>query len=153
MKSKNPFNRNRAEQMGDDTWRYYVKTSSLDLLSEKPLIFEGSRGCGKTMFFVCNSWKERVLEFESKAENLESLFGTNNFVGFYYKVDGKFVGRNLSGKGIEDWIWQSIFNTYFNIIIGKEIISFIETCLHKKIVTQSQISDLLGALQIVVLVS
>ena len=131
MRSRNPFNRNRAEQMGETTWKYYVKEPFGDLLSEKPLIFEGSRGCGKTMFYLCNSWKEQFAEYEANGQSVASLFSSNSFIGFYYKVDGKFVGKNLSGKGIEEWEWQSIFNTYFNIILAKEIFFFIKHCLDK----------------------
>ncbi len=143
MNAKNPFNRNRAEQMGDANWKYYVKTGSTELLSEKPLIFEGSRGCGKTMFFLCNSWKEKFLETEANGQPLNTLFVDGNILGFYYKVDGKFVGRNLFGKGIEEWVWQSIFNTYFNIMIAKEILAFLEYCLDKGEIEAVHLTNLL----------
>jgi len=143
MISKNPFNRNRAEQMGDANWKYYVKTGSTELLSEKPLIFEGSRGCGKTMFFLCNSWKEKFLEAEANKQDLKALFRDGNILGFYYKVDGKFVGRNLFGKGIEEWVWQSIFNTYFNIMIAKEILAFLEYCINRNVISEDHIKNLL----------
>lgn len=143
MSSKNPFNRNRAEQMGDETWKYYVKTSSSDLLSEKPLIFEGSRGCGKTMFFLCNSWREKFLELEADGCSLSQLFDTDSLVGFYYKVDGKFVGRNLSGKGVEDWVWQTVFNTYFNAVIAKEVFAFIDQCISQNLLIENDVQSLL----------
>lgn len=143
MKARNPFNRNRAEQMGEATWKYYVKDPFNDLLSEKPLIFEGSRGCGKTMFFLCNSWKERFAEYEAQGLDVRDLFQNKSFVGFYYKVDGKFVGKNLSGKGIEEWEWQSVFNTYFNIIIAKEIFGFVKHCTSKNYISESEVASLI----------
>lgn len=142
MKAKNPFNRNRAEQMGDATWKYYVKTSSSDLLADKPLIFEGSRGCGKTMFFLCNSWKEKFLEMQDEGQEIDKLLSTV-IIGFYYKVDGKFVGRNLFGKGVEEWVWQSIFNTYFNIIIAKEVLNFVEFCIKHHVIKLEDTKNLL----------
>jgi hypothetical protein len=144
MISKNPFNKNRAEQMGDETWRYFVKDPFNNLLTEKPLIFEGSRGSGKTMFYMCNSWKERFSEFEAGRRNLRDLFKEDGIVGFYYKVDGKFVGKNLSGKGVEEWEWQSVFNTYFNIIVVKEIYKFTKTCIEKGLITVEEITNFLN---------
>lgn len=129
--------------MGDATWKYYVKTTSSELLSEKPLIFEGSRGCGKTMFFLCNSWKERILELEDQKKPIHEIFSSAGLIGFYYKVDGKFVGRNLMGKGVEEWVWQSVFNTYFNIIICKEIIAFVSACIDRELVSEMEIQDAL----------
>ncbi len=144
MSSRNPFNRNRAEQMGEATWKYFVREPFTDLLSEKPLIFEGSRGCGKTMFFVCNSWKERVAEMEAEGLRVPDLFSKDSFLGFYYKVDGKFVGKNLAGKGVEDWVWQSVFNTYFNVIICKEILEFIQFVQASDFVKSTQLLPLLS---------
>ncbi len=138
---QNPFNRNRAEQMGETSWKYFVREPFSNLLSEKPLIFEGSRGCGKTMFFLCNSWKEVFSEYETNKQDINELFGSDKFIAFYYKVDGKFVGKNLTGKGVEDWEWQTVFNTYFNVIITKEIFSFLNHCIVKGYIQTSDISE------------
>ena len=129
--------------MGETTWKYYVNEPFNDLLSEKPLIFEGSRGCGKTMFYLCNSWRERFSEFEAQGLDIKEFFKPKSLIGFYYKVDGKFVGKNLSGKGIEEWEWQSVFNTYFNIIIAKEIFGFVKHCTSKNYISESEVGKLL----------
>ncbi|QEC69736.1 hypothetical protein FRZ67_21440 [Panacibacter ginsenosidivorans] len=128
--------------MGEDTWRYFVKEPFTDLLSEKPLIFEGSRGCGKTMFFLCNSWKEKFAEYETQGINVTEIFSKTGLIGFYYKVDGKFVGKNLSKKGVEEWEWQSVFNTYFNIIICKDVLNFLSHCIDRGYIAKDEISTL-----------
>ena len=122
MQFINPFSKIRTEQMGSSVWKYFVEPAK-DYIGDKPLIFEGSRGTGKTMFFMCNSWIEKVEEAKSKGINLEEYLKINKHLGFYYKVDGRFV-KSLSKKNIEDWVWTGIFNTYFNSIISKELINF-----------------------------
>ena len=70
---KNPFSKYRAEQMGASAWKYFVEPTS-NHIGSKPLIFEGSRGTGKTMFFKCNSWGEKFLEAKSNESYFLSKF-------------------------------------------------------------------------------
>lgn len=137
----NPFGRYRAEQMGESSWKYYVSPDD-NLLSETPLIFEGSRGTGKTMFLLCNSWREKFAELNYNTDEILYLFSKNSFIGFYHIIDGRFVGNNLSGKGIENDKWISVFNTYFNIIIAKEILLFLQKCIELNIITSNIIEEL-----------
>lgn len=139
--TQNPFGKNRAEQMGEDSWKYYVSPEE-NLLSERPLIFEGSRGTGKTMFLLCNSWREKFSESNFNNDEIKKLFTKKSFVGIYYKIDGRFVGNNLKGKGIEEEKWISIFNTYFNTIVSKEIYEFIGKCLSQGIINHSDLLNL-----------
>lgn len=141
MQTVNPFGKNRAEQMGEDSWRYYVSPEE-NLLSERPLIFEGSRGTGKTMFLLCNSWREKFSEFKFDNSQIVKLFTKDNFVGIYYKVDGRFVGNNLSNKGIVDEKWISVFNTYFNIVVSKEIFEFLNKCIELNIINVELLNQL-----------
>lgn len=134
---KNPFSKIRAEQMGDSAWRYFVEPIK-DYIGEKPLIFEGSRGTGKTMFFRCNSWKEKFSEAKSNGVTLKNFILREKHLGFYYKADGRFV-KSLDKKNVEDSIWIGIFNTYFNIIIGKEIIILIDSLLKDELLNREAI--------------
>ena len=77
----NPFKDNRAEQMRD-LWKYYVPFPGLDS-SGKPLVVEGGRGSGKTMFFRCNSWRQKVLEYNKNSVSLKQLIEKEEFIGFY----------------------------------------------------------------------
>ncbi len=139
--TSNPFGRNRAEQMGETSWKYYVSPSE-NLLTETPLIFEGSRGTGKTMFMLCNSWREKFSECNENQSDIYQLFSKDNIVGFYYKTDGRFVGSNLEGKGIDDQTWVSIFNTYFNVVISKEIFYFLKRCIELRIIAKESLFKL-----------
>ncbi len=127
--------------MGEDSWKYFVSPEE-NLLSERPLIFEGSRGTGKTMFLLCNSWREKFSEYNFDCDKISTLFSKNSFVGIYYKVDGRFVGNNLNGKGVDPLKWISIFNTYFNIVVVKEVYEFINKCIELKIIENSLLQKL-----------
>lgn len=134
---KNPFSKIRAEQMGDSAWKYFVEPNK-DYIGNKPLIFEGSRGTGKTMFFKCNSWEEKLSESKSIGLTLQQFIIANSHIGFYYKADGRFV-KSLDKKNIEESIWTGIFNTYFNVIISKDIIVFIGKLLKENLINIDEI--------------
>ncbi|MGG9964490.1 hypothetical protein [Ferruginibacter sp. SUN106] len=136
---RNPFSKIRTEQMGDSAWKYFVEPSK-EYIGDKPLIFEGSRGTGKTMFFKCNSWKEKLEEAKSKGEAVSEFIAKTNHFGFYYKVDGRFI-KSLTGKKIDDTIWIGIFNTYFNVVIAKEIIAFFQFLIQENIISEEILHD------------
>lgn len=139
----NPFRAYRTEQL-EGIWRFYVKEPFDKLLGPKPLIFEGGRGSGKTMFFACNSWRERFREIESMSENPRALFSSakdpNYFVGIYYRADAPFIG-SFYGKSIDDDIWRSLFATYFNVVICREIFLFLKECINRELLFESQLTD------------
>lgn len=116
----NPFKENRTEQM-KDLWKYYVPFSGLDGAG-KPLVIEGGRGSGKTMFFQCNSWRQKVLEYQKTNKPIANILDGEDFVGIYYRVDTTFVS---SMQEREEDNWGAIFETYIGISILKEILDLI----------------------------
>lgn len=116
----NPFKENRTEQM-KDLWKYYVPFPGLDGAG-KPLVVEGGRGSGKTMFFQCNSWRQKILEYQKNSKPIDSILDIEDFVGIYYRVDTTFVS---SMREREEENWGAIFETYLGICILKEILDFI----------------------------
>lgn len=134
----NPFSKFRTEYMGDSAWRFFVKDPFKEYVGEKPLIFEGSRGTGKTMFFLCNSWKQRFQEAKSSGASFKEFLTSIKHIGFYYKVDTRFV-KSMDKKNIEEAIWIGIFNTYFNVVISKEIIVFFSQLIEEGIISYESI--------------
>lgn len=118
----NPFKENRTEQM-KDLWKYYVPFPGLDGAG-KPLVVEGGRGSGKTMFFQCNSWRQKILEFQKNSKPITNILDSEDFVGIYYRVDTTFVS---SMREREEENWGAIFETYLGICILKEILDLICT--------------------------
>lgn len=78
----NPFKDNRTEQMRD-LWKYYVPFPGLDG-SAKPIVVEGGRGSGKTMFFQCNSWRQILSQLRKNGKATSALFDEHDFVGIYH---------------------------------------------------------------------
>lgn len=129
----NPFKENRTEQMRD-LWKYYVPFPGLDSAG-KPLVVEGGRGSGKTMFFQCNSWRQKILEFQKNDKPITDLLNNEDFVGIYYRVDTTFVSSMRERK---EGNWGAIFETYLGICVLKEILDLI--CTLNKIMNLSESS-------------
>jgi len=116
----NPFKENRTEQMRD-LWKYYVPFPGMDGTG-KPLVVQGGRGSGKTMFFQCNSWRQVLSENRNTPVNSLDYLAEKGFVGIYYRVDTTFVS---SMRSKEESNWAAIFETYLSICILKEILDFL----------------------------
>lgn len=114
MTSSNPFVPNRAEQMGDVIYEYFVADGLEDLLSTKPLIVEGGRGCGKTMFFLYHSYWSKKHEYLDKGLSLKDLLSKEPLIGIYYRADSSFVTA-FQHKNLTDSEWSDIFAHYLNL--------------------------------------
>lgn len=132
----NPFKENRAEQM-KDLWKYYVPFPGLDG-DGKPLVVEGGRGSGKTMFFQCNSWRQNLLKIRKNEEPITNLLDDRDFIGIYYRVDTTFVS---SMRGKEENNWNAIFETYLSISVLKEIIDLIIALNQGMSIDEKALSD------------
>lgn len=119
MNNFNPFKDNRTEQM-KDLWQYYVPFSSLEE-TNKPIMVEGGRGSGKTMYFQCNSWRQTLQQIRMQDKDIGDLLNESKFIGIYYRVDTTFVSLMCDQ---EENDWNQIFQTYLCICILKEIIDF-----------------------------
>ena len=118
----NPFRDNRTEQM-KDLWKYYVPFPGMNG-SAKPIVVEGGRGSGKTMFFQCNSWRQKLLEIKKKGDSSSALLN-GEFIGIYYRVDTTFVS-SMSGSVPDSHDWQSVFETYLGIVVLQEFIDLLD---------------------------
>lgn len=127
----NPFKENRAEQM-TDLWKYYVPVPGIDNTA-KPLIVEGGRGSGKTMFFLCNSWKEKLNKYEKEEQDISLLLDEQGFVGIYYRVDTSFV-PTMKEKNRNNW--DVVFETYLSICLIKEVAMFINAIYTNDLISE-----------------
>lgn len=116
----NPFRENRTEQMRD-LWKYYVPFPGLDETG-KPIVIQGGRGSGKTMFFKCNSWRQVLSQIKKDHRAVEDILTENGFIGIYYRVDTAFVSSMCSK---EENHWDSIFGTYLSVCILQEVLDLL----------------------------
>jgi hypothetical protein len=131
----NPFKENRTEQM-KNLWKYYVPFPGLDSAG-KPVVVQGGRGSGKTMFFQCNSWRQVLSKISKEQQPASKLIDDIGFVGIYYRVDTTFVSSMI---GREEEHWNSIFETYFSICIVQEILDLIITLSHDMPINENELS-------------
>lgn len=135
----NPFKENRTEQM-HDLWKYYVPFPGLDGAG-KPIVVQGGRGSGKTMFFQCNSWRQIISEAKKTGKATTTLLDDREFVGIYHRVDTTFVS---SMQMREKNNWDSIFETYFSICILQELIDLTSTLYQDMPIDEEEISSFVG---------
>lgn len=128
MINKNPFSVNRAEYM-KNLWKYYVPFKEFPDNVDKSVIVVGGRGTGKSMFFLCNSWREKFSSLEETSHNPTRAFLAQKQIGIYYKVDSTFVGA-MSELAQENHQWHGFFNTYLSISLLLELIPLVDR-LHK----------------------
>lgn len=142
MSNLNPFSMNRAEFM-DNLWKYYVPFTKLDLSSKRPMVIEGGRGTGKTMFFLCNSWKERLAQLSKTSENYLDSFIEQKEIGLYYKVDGAFTD-GLQGDERTNKEWRSVFSTYLSVALCQQLFQLLEQINVAEIITDLDVENIVG---------
>lgn len=141
----NPFRQFRAEQIGSDLWKLYVPGPFKNLLTPRPLVIEGGRGSGKTMFFLYNSWRDRVLSLKGEGKALEELLSPPESIGIYYKVDTAFV-TSMEGKGRSDW--EGIFSSYLGVSLIRDLLSFLTELVRVGLLEHSDLFLTLSQLKI-----
>lgn len=118
----NPFKENRTEQMRE-LWKYYVPFPGLDSTG-KPIVVQGGRGSGKTMFFQCNSWRQVLSQIRKNERVASDVLNEKGFIGIYYRVDTTFVS-SMHSK--EETHWDSIFETYLSVCILQDVLELLAT--------------------------
>lgn len=143
MHNDNPFSINRVEQM-KDLWRYYVPFKELPSDVNKPIVLEGGRGTGKSMFFRCNSWRERLAALQTSSNTPVADLIKLNQIGIYYKVDSSFVGA-MTEEADDSNNWPGIFSTYLSVSLIRELLPLISICYNAQMVNDKNIAHLANA--------
>lgn len=111
--------RTRAEEHEDDVWgEFFIPPyfSKLNLKNrKKPLIVQGGRGCGKTMFLKYLHYKTSFSKKRSHIDPSEA-----NHVGIYWRVDTQFCNA-LVRRGLELDEWHDAFEHYVALLVTREI--------------------------------
>lgn len=121
---QNPFVLNRAEQMENTLHEYFVADGLEELLSNKPLILEGGRGCGKTMFLLYHGYWSKKREYVDRSLDLKELLKREQIIGVYYRADSLFVTA-FQHKNLSEQDWTNVFAHYFNLQITAQILNIV----------------------------
>ncbi len=126
------FGSYRAEWLKGKIYDFFTEPSYFVALKDnRPCILQGGRGTGKTTVLKGLSYQGQYALHNS---NLE-IFDCSDFIGIYIKIKTNHV-RAFIGGDIDNARWQKIFGHYFNLVICREILNFIEW--HRKISNSDQ---------------
>lgn len=120
VSEQNILTKTRAEEHDADVWgefyippyfnRLFLKTAT------KSTYIVGKRGCGKTMLLKYLDYHTAFSEKRSEVDDQEI-----SHIGIYWRVDTQFC-NSLNYRGVEEYEWINIFESYFSLVIAVEII-------------------------------
>lgn len=140
MFNGNPFSENRAEYM-KNLWKYYVPFHDSSNQVDKPIVIVGGRGTGKSMYFLCNSWRDKLAALSNASDDPINDFIKEQNIGIYYKVDSTFVGA-MNSHDEDASPWQGLFNTYISICLFKELLPLLSNFFENKLIRQSDLEKI-----------
>jgi hypothetical protein len=115
------FGSYRAEWLKGKIFDFFAEPSYFVALKDiRPCVLQGGRGTGKTTVLRGLSYQGQYALHESYIEQ----FDNNDFIGIYYRVNTNHV-RAFIGGGLSEENWQKIFGHYFNLIMCREILLFV----------------------------
>ncbi len=121
----NPFSIDRAEQLGDQLFKFFAHHKKLDnLLKRKSLMVQGGRGSGKTMFFLYHTYRTKKVESASLGEPFNEFINKIELLGIHFRCDSNFV-PGFQNKGLSIDEWKEIFAHYMNLALSKQLLEII----------------------------
>ena len=116
------FGSYRAEWLRGKIYAFFTEPSYFTALKDnRPCVLQGGRGTGKTTVLKGLSYQGQYALHDTNINR----FDDSEFIGLYYRINTNHV-RAFVGGGIAIEKWQKIFGHYFNLIICREILTFIE---------------------------
>ncbi len=120
ISEQNILAKTRAEEHEADVWGEFYIPPYFNRLSlntaTKSTYIVGKRGCGKTMLL-------KYLDYHTAFSEKRSVISDKEIshIGIYWRVDTQFC-NSLNHRGIDEYEWISIFESYFSLVIAVEII-------------------------------
>ena len=135
----NPFAKYNANLMtADEILEYWcdpffgLRASGVDeeqvFVDPQPIVFEGGRGTGKTMFLRYFSHDVQLRRGRRKGGIASASLDRalqNGAVGIYVRMDGALV-RDFRGKGVDDEVWEAVFVHYFELHVCQRYLELLK---------------------------
>lgn len=116
------FGSYRAEWLKGRVFDYFTEPSYfVELKDNRPCVLQGGRGTGKTTVLKGLSYQGQYALQNDSIDEFDNL----DFIGIYHRVNTNHV-RAFKDGGLELNVWQKIFGHYFNLIICREILQFMD---------------------------
>lgn len=120
------FGSYRAEWLKGKIYQFFTEPSYFTALKgNRPCILQGGRGTGKTTVLKGLSYQGQFALHDENIEKFDNL----DFIGIYHRANTNHV-RAFVGGSVQEDNWQKIFGHYFNLVICREILLFLDW--HKK---------------------
>lgn len=124
ISENNILAKTRAEEHEADIWgEFYIPPYfnhiSLKTATKSTYII-GKRGCGKTMLL---KYLDYHTAFSKKRDEISN--DETSHIGIYWRVDTQFC-NSLNYRGLEEYEWISIFESYFSLVIAIEVVRSLE---------------------------
>lgn len=114
------FGSYRAEWLKGKVFDYFTEPSYfIELKDNRPCVLQGGRGTGKTTVLKGLSYQGQYALLNNSITELDNL----DFIGIYHRVNTNHV-RAFKDGGLGLDVWQKIFGHYFNLIMCREILQF-----------------------------
>ena len=117
---QNILTKTRAEEHEADVWGEFYIPPYYNRLSlktaTKSTYIVGKRGCGKTMLL-------KYLDYHTAFSKKREIVADDEIshIGIYWRADTQFC-NSLNHRGLVEHEWESIFESYFSLVISVEII-------------------------------
>lgn len=118
------LSKTRAEEHDADVWGEFYIPPYFNKLSlqtaTKSSYIVGKRGCGKTMLL-------KYIDYHTAFSKKRKFIPQSEIshIGVYWRVDTQFC-NSLNHRGIAEYDWITVFESYFSLAIGIEIIKSIK---------------------------
>ena len=155
----NPFSKYNANLMtADEILAYWCnpffsfRASGVDekqiFTDAQPIVFEGGRGSGKTMFLRYFSHEVQIHNFKRSAGSQGGMLDhaiKNGGVGIYIRMDGALV-RDFTGKGVTEDVWDAVFGHYFDLHLCQKYVELVKSWHSDGAIEDSEVATFVGSL-------
>lgn len=147
---RNPFSGVNAVQLDTNLiLEYWCNPFSYSLFREireediyndpNNIVFMGGRSTGKSMFLRYWSYPVQLKIAEKENITLNDIIQRNNGIGFYFRIDGPKL-KSFQGHELSEEHWESVFIHYFELIIGRQYIEFLDILVTEKSIDEDILS-------------
>ncbi|MCK5051105.1 MAG: hypothetical protein KAS53_05170 [Candidatus Cloacimonetes bacterium] len=147
---QNPFSITKATEFTDieinDYWINFSfgddKTvfNMLNPNEFMPKYILGGKGCGKTHLLRYFSFPLQMIRYNNDPSRILS---EDKYIGIYSVLDGLDSSR-FAGKGIDDNIWNNLFEYYFELYICDNLLNIINNIFSKISIDKSNETEIVN---------
>lgn len=139
----NPFvNRDANTDSINEIVNYWCEPIHIELsemlYSDKAILIEGPRGCGKTTLFKYYSYKGQMIQGQTFINNINE----GKYFCIYHRL-GEYNYSALDGKGLDETFWENLFVHIFELKLSIMLINMIQEFVKKEERINTYLQDII----------